>query len=51
MTTAWFDGLQVTTQPRGVTAIRGTVIDRAALPGLLAELRDLGLPRISVRRV
>lgn len=43
--------IKVTTQPRGVTAIRGTVIDQAALPGLLAKLRDLGLPRISVRRV
>ena len=44
----WFDGLALTHQADGSTAIRGTVIDQAALHGLLQRLRDLGLPLISV---
>ena len=48
---AWFDGMQVTSHTDGVTAIVGAVTDQAALHGLLAKVRDLGLPLISVRRV
>ena len=48
---AWFDGMQVTSHADGVTAIVGAVTDQAALHGLLAKVRDLGLPLISVRRV
>ena len=48
---AWFDGMQVTSQPDGVTTIAGPVTDQAALHGLLTKVRDLGLPLISVRRV
>ena len=48
---AWFDGMQVTCHPDGVTVIEGPVTDDAALYGLLAKIRDLGLPLISVRRV
>ena len=48
---AWFDGMQVTCRPDGLTAIAGPVTDQAALHGLLAKVRDLGLPLISVRRV
>jgi len=47
----WFDGLQVTSHPDGVTVIAGPVTDQAALHGLLAKVRDLGRPLISVRRV
>ena len=47
----WFDGMKVTSQPDGVTAIAGPVTDQAALHGLLAKVRDLGVPLISVRRV
>jgi hypothetical protein len=47
----WFDGMQVTSHPDGVTTIAGPVTDQAALHGLLAKVRDLGLPLISVRRV
>lgn len=47
----WFDGMQVTSQTDGVTTIAGPVTDQAALHGLLAKVRDLGLPLISVRRV
>jgi hypothetical protein len=47
----WFDGMQVTCRPDGVTTIAGPVTDQAALHGLLAKVRDLALPLISVRRV
>jgi hypothetical protein len=49
--TAWFDGMQITTEPGGVTVITGAVADQAALHGLLAKVRDLGLPLLSVQRI
>ena len=48
---AWFEGLQVTSADPDQSVIAGTVIDQAALHGLLAKVRDLNLPLISVRRV
>ena len=39
------------TDPTGVTVLRGQVVDQAALHGLLARLRDLGLPLLAVNRV
>jgi hypothetical protein len=47
---AWFDGLQVTSDERGQTVIAGSVVDQAALHGLLAKVRDLGLELLEVRR-
>jgi hypothetical protein len=47
---AWFDGLQVTSNARGQTTIAGPVTDQAALHGLLAKVRDLGLELLEVRR-
>ena len=44
----WFDGLCLTQQSDGSTLIRGSVVDQAALHGLLAKVRDLGLPLIAV---
>jgi hypothetical protein len=48
---SWFDGLQLMNQPDGLTVLTGPVADQAALHGLLAKVRDLGLPLISVRRL
>jgi hypothetical protein len=48
---AWFEGLQVTSDESGQTVIAGPVTDQAALHGLLAKIRDLGLPLISVRHL
>ncbi len=48
---SWFDGLEITTEPGDVTAITGPVADQAALHGLIARLRDLGIPLISMRRL
>jgi hypothetical protein len=47
---AWFDGLQITSDDRGQTVIAGLVSDQAALHGLLAKVRDLGLELLEVRR-
>jgi hypothetical protein len=46
---AWFEGLELRTEPGGVTVLAGPVADQAALHGLLARVRDLGLPLLSVR--
>lgn len=46
--TAWFDGLTIDSGEDGTTVIRGCVADQAALHGLLARLRDLGIPLISL---
>jgi hypothetical protein len=48
---AWFDGLEVAGDDRGRTTITGPVVDQAALHGLLAKIRDLGLPLVSVQRI
>jgi hypothetical protein len=45
---AWFDGMTLTAEDGGITCIHGTVVDQAALHGLLQKLRDVGLPLISV---
>jgi hypothetical protein len=47
---AWFDGLQISGQG-DQTVICGLVADQAALHGLLARVRDLGLCLICVRRL
>jgi hypothetical protein len=47
----WFEGLRVASDERGQTTIAGPVTDQAALHGLLAKVRDLGLPLLEVRRL
>jgi hypothetical protein len=46
---SWFEGLTITTDEPGQTLIAGPVTDQAALHGLLAKIRDLGMPLLSVR--
>ena len=48
---AWFDRMQIISERHGETVIAGPVTDQAALHGLLARVRDLGLPLISLQRV
>ena len=48
---AWFEGLELRGEPGGVTVLAGSVVDQAALHGLLARVRDLGVPLLSVRRI
>jgi hypothetical protein len=45
---AWFEGFLVSPQADGDTVITGPVHDQAALHGLLARVRDLGLPLLAV---
>ena len=47
----WFDDMTVTNHDDGTTVIGGTVVDQAALHGLLHKVRDIGLPLVSVVRV
>jgi hypothetical protein len=48
---SWFDGLRVERAGPGETVIVGPVADQAALHGLLARVRDLGMPLLSLRVV
>ncbi len=45
----WFDDLTVTHTDQNETVLTGPIVDQAALHGLLAKLRDLGLPIVSVK--
>ena len=47
----WFDGFAITPQANDETLLTGPVADQAALHGLLAKIRDLGLPLLSVKRL
>ncbi len=44
----WFEGLNIVHTDQGETILSGLVVDQAALHGLLAKLRDLGLSIVSV---
>jgi len=48
---AWFSGLTLTREDNGETCLTGTVVDQAALHGLLRKVRDLGMPLVSVMHV
>jgi hypothetical protein len=43
-----FEPMTLSTSDDGTTLIQGLVVDQAALHGLLAQVRDTGLPLISV---
>ena len=47
----WFEGVTLTREDNGDTRLAGTVVDQAALHGLLRKVRDLGMPLLSVSRV
>ncbi len=44
----WFDGMSITLGARGDTTLAGPVADQAALYGLIARLRDLGLTLVAL---
>ncbi len=47
----WFEGLRLTHEANGETVLYGPIVDEAALHGVLAKVRDLGLPLLAVNRV
>ncbi len=47
----WFEGLRLTCEANGETVLSGPIVDEAALHGVLAKVRDLGLPLLAVNRV
>ena len=47
----WFENLTVTAEENGEMLLRGVIQDQAALHGVLAKIRDLGLPLLKVERL
>src|SRR5438132_5821803 len=46
--TDWFEGLAITLEDNGETLLTGSVVDQAALYGLLRKVRDVAMPLLSV---
>ncbi len=44
----WFDGMVVSSGEGPETKLSGPIADQTALHGLLAKVRDLGIPLLSV---
>jgi hypothetical protein len=47
----WFGGLDIEPQVGDETLLYGHVADQASLHGMLAKIRDLGLPLLLVERL
>ena len=47
----WFEGSSFTHASDGTTILTGSVVDQAALYGVLRKVRDLSLPLIAVNQV
>jgi len=47
----WFDGFTIAYTQDKETILTGHVIDQAALYGLLAKIRDLGLTLIAINKL
>lgn len=47
----WLGHLEITNTAQGNTVLVGEVVDQSALHGLLARIRDLGVPIVSIQRL
>lgn len=47
----WFEGFEVEHTANDETVLRGSIIDQAALHGVLTNIRDLGLTLILVQQI
>ena len=47
----WFDGLTITHIPDGTTLLVGSLMDQAAVHGVLNKIRDLGLTLLAVQQM
>jgi len=47
----WFDEFEIIPQEDDETLLVGTVMDQAALHGLIGRIRDLGIPLVSLQRL
>ncbi|HEX6551191.1 MAG TPA: hypothetical protein VF026_00395 [Ktedonobacteraceae bacterium] len=48
---SWFDGLTINYEGEDITVLRGSIVDEAALHGVLIKVRDLAVPLLAVSRV
>jgi hypothetical protein len=48
---AWFDNMMISHEANGEAVLRGSLPDQSALYGVLAKVRDLGLPLLAVTLV
>ena len=47
----WLQGMTLRHESDGTSTLEGTLTDQAALHGVLSQIRDLGVPIISFRKV
>lgn len=47
----WFEGMTIRNLPCGHSVLRGTLVDQAALFGLLNKIQGLNLTLVAVNRV
>ncbi|HVC34210.1 MAG TPA: hypothetical protein VNL16_11930 [Chloroflexota bacterium] len=48
---SWFAGMAIANETNGEAVLTGPLADQAALHGVLAKVRDLGLPLLTVTTV
>ena len=48
---AWFDNMTISNEANGEAVLRGSLADQSALYGVLAKIRNLGLPLLAVTTV
>jgi hypothetical protein len=47
---SWFEGMTIRREKSGETVLSGPLVDETALHGVLAKIRDLGLPLVEMNR-